>query len=195
MDSKLRHRIKQATEATDIEQSDFVELLQLIDRHYDQMEATISQTVNQTMNGRLRSTQTISSQSMSMNSPIETVFDSVTQALMSVNEAGDIIVCNKVCARSFGLAKDQLIGSKIEHILPGCKDVPIAEFLEPFVSSLDNTQFDVADGEVEARRITGELFTAEINASRIDAVGTYQVRLGCVIRPVSIEAILAQSPA
>ena len=170
MDSKLRHRIKQATEATDITQSDFVDLLRLIDRHYDQMEATISQTVNQTANTRLGGTQTISTRSMTANSPIETVFDSVTQALMSVNEAGDVIVCNKVCARSFGLTKDQLIGSKITHILPGCKDIPVAEFLEPFMSNPDNTQFDVADGEVEARRINGDTFKAEINASQIDAV-------------------------
>lgn len=170
MDSKLRHRIKRAAKATDIEQSDFVELLRLIDRHYDQMEATISQTMGHAGNGCLEGTQTISARSMSMNSPIETVFDSVTHALMSVDEAGNVIVCNKVCARSFGLAKDQLIGSKIEHILPGCKNIPVAEFLEPFLSNPDNTQFDVADGEVEARRITGDSFFAEINASQIDAV-------------------------
>lgn len=166
MDSKLRNRIKQATEATDIEQSDFVELLRLIDSHYDQMEATI----NQTINSRVASTQTLSTQSMTVNSPIETVFDSVTQALMSVNEAGNVIVCNKVCARSFGLTKDQLIGSKIEHILPACRDTTVAEFLEPFISNLDNTQIDFAGGEVEARRINGEKFFAEINASQIDAV-------------------------
>jgi len=172
MDSDLRDKIKQAAEATDIEPSDFLDLLKLIDQHYDKMEETISQAVTaQSIRTQTMNTQSIAAATLSFNTPIEVVFDSVTEALLSVDEAGEVRICNKVCARFFGLTKDQLIGSKIEHILPTSKGMPVAQFLEPFMSDLDDTQLDFAGGEVEARRIDGEYFYAEINASQLDTVG------------------------
>ncbi len=159
MDRDLRDRIRKAAEATDINRSDFIELLALIDEHYDKMQATIAETIV---------TQSLTAESVAINTPIEVVFDSVSEALMSVNEAGEIRICNKVCARFFGLTKDQLIGSKIEHIMPAARDVTVAKFLKPYMSYLDDTQLEIAAGEIEARRITGEMFFAEINATRLD---------------------------
>jgi diguanylate cyclase (GGDEF)-like protein/PAS domain S-box-containing protein len=152
MDRDLRDKIKRATESSGIEKSDFIDLLRLVDEHYDKMEATITQSLTTT-------------------TPIESVFDSVTEALMSVSDTGIIRICNKVCAKSFGLTKDQLIGSKIEHILPGAKDEDLADFLRPFMSNLDDTRFDFKGGEVEARRADGEEFVAEITASQLETVG------------------------
>jgi diguanylate cyclase (GGDEF)-like protein/PAS domain S-box-containing protein len=152
MDRDLRDKIKRATESSGIEKSDFIDLLRLVDEHYDKMEATITQSLTTT-------------------TPIESVFDSVTEALMSVSDSGIIRICNKVCAKSFGLTKDQIIGSKIEHILPGAKDQDLADFLRPFMSDLDDTRFDFQGGEVEARRADGEEFVAEITASQLETVG------------------------
>ena len=151
MDSKLRDKIRKASEQSDVKQSDFVELLRLIDEHYDKMEATITQ-------------------SLSADTPIDVIFDSVTEALMSVGASGQIRICNKVCARYFGLTKDQIIGSKIEHILPAARGQSLAKFLEPFMADLDDTQMDYQAGEVAARRANGDEFVAEINASKLDAV-------------------------
>ena len=103
MHKDLRDKIKKATEMSGIEKPDFVELLHLIDQHYDEMEATITQ-------------------SLSTSTPIEAIFDSVTDALFSVSERGDVCNCNKMCTRLFGLTRDQLIGSKIEHLIPEVKD-------------------------------------------------------------------------
>ena len=150
MDSKLRDKIREATERTDIRKSDFVELLRLIDEHYDRMEATITQ-------------------SLAVDTPIEAIFDSVTEALMSVDESGEIRVCNKVCAHYFGLTKDQLIGSKIEHLLPATKGKKLAKFLQPFMSNLDQTHIDYKTGELDARRANGDEFVVEINASELKA--------------------------
>jgi len=150
MDSKLRDKIRKATEESGVRKSDFIQLLGLIDEHYNKMEATLTQT-------------------LSVNTPIDIVFDSVTEALMSVGESGEIHVCNKVCARYFGLTKDQLIGSKIEHILPDAKGQTVAEFVEPFMSNIDDTHIDYTPGEVDAKRANGEVFAAEINASRLEA--------------------------
>ncbi|MDX1516038.1 MAG: EAL domain-containing protein [Woeseiaceae bacterium] len=163
MDSKLRDKIRQAAESSDIDPSDFVDLLRLIDQHYEQMEQTISQSINsQTVN-----TRSMSMKALTQNSPIESVFDSVTESLMSVDEEGTVLVCNKVCAKNFGLTKDQLIGSRIEHILPGSKDMSVEQFLAPFMSDLDDTQLEFVSGEVDAMRTNGERFTAEISANQI----------------------------
>jgi diguanylate cyclase (GGDEF)-like protein/PAS domain S-box-containing protein len=152
MDRDLRDKIRKATESSGIEKSDFIELLRLVDKHYDKMEATITQSLTTT-------------------TPIESIFDSVTEALMSVSDSGAIRICNKVCAKFFGLAKDQLIGSQIEHLLPGIGGQDLAGFLKPFMTDLDDTHFEFAGGEVEARRADGEKFVAEINASQLETVG------------------------
>jgi hypothetical protein len=83
MDRDLRDKIKRATESSGIEKSDFIDLLRLVDEHYDKMEATITQSLTTT-------------------TPIESVFDSVTEALMSVSDTGIIRICNKVCAKPGG---------------------------------------------------------------------------------------------
>jgi diguanylate cyclase (GGDEF)-like protein/PAS domain S-box-containing protein len=152
MNRDLRDRIKRATESSGIEKSDFVELLRLVDKHYDKMEATITQSI-------------------ATATPVETIFDSVAEALMSISETGVIRICNKVCARYFGLDKDQLIGSKFEQFVPAARGQPLAEFLEPFMSDPDDTNFEFTGGDVDACRADGERFVAEINASRLDTVG------------------------
>ena len=152
MHKELRDKIKLAKEASAIEKPDFLELLSLIDQHYDKMEATITQSLTGT-------------------TPIEAIFDSVTEALLSVSESGIVCNCNKICSHYFGLAKDQLIGSKIEHILPAAKGRTVAEFVAPFTSNLDASQLSVETGQVGAIRANGEAFIAELNASELQAGG------------------------
>ncbi len=150
MHKELRDKIKWATEESGIEKPDFLELLHLIDQHYDKMEATITQSLTNT-------------------TPIEAIFDSVTEALLSVSESGIICNCNRVCSHYFGLTRDQLIGSKIEHVLPAVKNRAVEKFLEPFMSNLDDSQIDVSGGRVDALRANGDKFVAEISASRLKA--------------------------
>ncbi|MDH3337821.1 MAG: EAL domain-containing protein [Gammaproteobacteria bacterium] len=152
MHKELRDKIKHATEASGIEKPDFLELLSLIDQHYDKMEATITQSLTST-------------------TPIEAIFDSVTEALLSVSESGIVCNCNKICSHYFGLTKDQLIGSKIEHILPAAKGRTVAEFVAPFTSNLDASQLRVETGRIEAVRANGDVFIAELNASELQAGG------------------------
>lgn len=154
MDQDLRKRIKEATEQSDIERLDFVALLKLIDQHYDKMEATITQSLNT---------------ATTLNTPIEIIFDSVTDALMSVSDAGVIRNCNKVCSKYFGRSREELIGSSIAAVLPDLGQKSLREFLEPFMSNLDDTHVEYSGGEVNATRSDGELFVAEINASCLNA--------------------------
>ncbi len=152
MDQDLRHKIKLATESSGIEKPDFVELLRLIDQHYDKMEATITQSLTDT-------------------TPIQAIFDSVTEALLSVSDDGVVRNCNKICSRYFGLSRDQLIGSRIEHLLPAANGQDLAMFLQPFICHLDDTQLEFVGGETTAVRADGGQFTAEVKASQLDLVG------------------------
>ena len=157
MHQELRQQIKDATERSGINKLDFIALLKLIDQHYDKMEATITESLSLSL-----------SQSLTTTTPIEVIFDSVTDALMSVSDEGVIRNCNKMCSRYFGLPKEELVGSQISRILPGAKNKSLAEYLQPFMSNLDDTHANVACGEVNAIRIDGERFVVEINASDLE---------------------------
>ena len=155
MHRELRQRIREATEKSGINKLDFIALLKLIDEHYDKMEATI--------------TQSLTTQSLTTTTPIDLIFDSVTDALLSVDDQGTIRNCNKICSRYFGMAKADLIGSPITDILLDARDQPLAEYLQPFMSDLDDTHADFVGGEVNAARKNGETFVAEINSSSLMA--------------------------
>ncbi len=157
MQKDLREKIKAATEASGITKPDFVELLSLIDQHYDNMEATITQSV---MTAALSNSA----------APIEAIFDSVTEALFSVGADGVICNCNKVCSRYFKLSKDELVGSSICSILPAAKSKSVEDYLHAYISDLEDTNIDLVDGEVDALRSNGESFVAEVNASSVDTV-------------------------
>ena len=109
MQKDLRDKLKTATKASGLTKSDFIGLLSLIDQHYDKMEAT-------------------SKQSLTTITPLEAIVDSVNDALFTVSENGFICSCNKICSHYFGLTRDQLIGSKLERILPAAKGQTLARF-------------------------------------------------------------------
>ena len=157
MQKDLREKIRAAAEAPGISKPDFVELLSLIDQHYDKMEATITQSIRTATHP-------------GSSAPIEAIFDSVTEALLSVSADGTIRNCNMVCTRYFKMDKDQIVGSNIASLLVDAGTQPIADYLENYMSSLDETSIELVDGEVNARRADGEYFVAEINASKLETV-------------------------
>ncbi len=181
MEDDLRDRIRQATESSNIGRSDFIELLRLVNAHYDQMEATISESV--------------SARSLANPTPIDVIFDSVTDPLVSIGESGHIRVCNQISVRFFGLEKESLIGCSIDTFLPAAAGLTMAEFFEPFMSSLDATHIESSGGEVTARRADGHEFLAEINASRIDTAdgGVYVVTLRDITERKEAEASLREN--
>jgi len=158
MQKDLQDKIRAATDAPGITKPAFIELLSLVDRHYDKMEETITQSI-----------QTASR--ADAVAPIEAIFDSVTEALLSVGADGVIHNCNKVCARYFKLTTEQLVGSNVTSLLPGAKGKSIADFLVPYMADLEDTDIGLVAGEVDALRSDGERFAAEINASCLEKAG------------------------
>lgn len=157
MDRELRRQIKDATERPGADNPEFLALLKLIDQHYDKAEATSGSLT--------RSMRSISSTIAA--TPVEVIFDSVTDALLSVGSGGVIRNCNKVCTRYFGLPRHLLIGSSISSILPSAHNQVLAEYLQPFMTDLDDTHIEFCGGEVLAARTDGRTFIAEIHASSL----------------------------
>ncbi len=153
MEQHLRERIRAAQAACGDTEPDFADLLRKIESHYDKLEQTLTQTM------KLRGLQGQTS--------IEAIFDSVTEALISVDADGVIQTCNKVCSGYFDLDTDELVGASLAKILPAAGKQSITGFLAPFLSSLDDTRIEQAGGEIEARRADGSMFVAEINASQL----------------------------
>ena len=153
MHQELQQRTRKASVKSGINKLDFIALLKLIDKHYDKMEATI--------------TQSLATRLLTVSTPIDLIFDSVADALLAVDDQGKIRNCNKVCSRYFGVAKEDLIGSPITEILPDAGGQPLAEYLQPFMSDLDDTQAEFVAGEVNATRADGKSFVAEISSSSL----------------------------
>lgn len=157
MDRELRQQIREATERSGVDRLELVALVKLVEQHYDKL---LSTTQPLSASGGPNGTTT---------TPIEVIFDSVTDALLSVGSRGTIRNCNRVCSRYFGLPKELLVGSRLEQILPAAAGQSLGDFLEPFMSDLDDTHVDFSGGEVEAARASGQLFIAEIHASSLVA--------------------------
>ena len=151
MDRELRRQVKDAAERPGLENQELVALLTLIDQHYDRLEATPESPDH----------------SFKATTPVEVIFDSVTDALLSVGSKGIIRNCNKVCTRYFGLPRDLLIGAPVTSILPAAGKQPLAAYLQPFMTNLDDTHIEFCGGEVVAARADGATFIAEIHASSL----------------------------
>ncbi len=155
MDSDGRPEKQQEQPGARRDAADLGSVVRLLDQHYARLESLVSRSLTQ---------------SLPALTPIEVIFDSVTEALLSVSANGTIRNCNKVCTRYFGLPKEQLIGSRLERLLPECSSVRLAQFLEPFMSNLDDTHIEFHSGEVDALSANGRRFIAEINATRLASV-------------------------
>ncbi len=153
MQKDIRERIRAAKAACAAAEPEFADLLKQVEQHYDKLEQTLTQTMH--------------AQGLQDSNSIEAIFDNVTEALLSINADGIIRNCNKVCPHYFGIEAEQLIGANIARIIPAAKGRPVADFLTPFLSNLDDTNIKQTGGEVEALRADGQVFVSELNASEL----------------------------
>ena len=103
--------------------------------------------------------------------PLQTVLDSIKEAVLTVGEDGRILSFNLTAERVFGYAEAQARALRIEELLPQLADRgAAAEALERLSASTGDTRVDLAARELRGRRQSGELFAAEITVGRAAAV-------------------------
>ncbi len=100
---------------------------------------------------------------------VEAVLDNVKDAILTLDDRGRVLGCNLAALRVFGYAPEEMERLSIEALLP-YKTRPQA-YLERLSRRLDDTVFDLACHEVEARRRGGEQFKAELAVSRLTLQG------------------------
>ena len=147
--------IEEASRASGETKQDFRGLLTMIDQYYDKKDVADTQSPTQTF---------------SITTPIEAIFESITEALITVSVTGDIRSCNKICSRYFGVSLDELIGKPLSNILVGAGEKSCAEFLAPFISHLEDTRTEFDGVETLALRADGEKFEVAVNASRLASI-------------------------
>ncbi len=96
---------------------------------------------------------------------VEAILDNVKDAILTLDGQGRVLGCNLAALRVFGYAPEEMERLSIEALLP-YKTRPQA-YLERLSRRDDDTVFDLAGDEVEARRRDGEQFKAELAVSRL----------------------------
>ena len=157
MHKEIRERIRAAKAACGAADPEFADLLDQVEQDYDKLEQTLTQSIHE--------------QGLQDSNSIEAIFDSVTEALLSINADGIIRNCNKVCTHYFGLEEPELIGAHIARLIPAAKGKQIADFLAPFLSNLDDNSIKQVGGEVKALRADGQVFLSALNATKLPTTG------------------------
>ena len=95
---------------------------------------------------------------------LQALFENATEGIIFTNSLGEIVRINPAAERTFGYEPDELIGKKIETLVPD-------KFVKGHVGERDNlfrypkTRPKGFGRELQARRKQGEEFTAEISLS------------------------------
>jgi len=92
------------------------------------------------------------------------VFQSMSEGIIIVDEAGRIVAANPTAEQIFGYQKDQLVGIMLEHLLPQKYRHNHVNFRKAFNSSPGPRRMGIGR-DVMALRLDGTEFPAEISLS------------------------------
>jgi two-component system NtrC family sensor kinase len=98
---------------------------------------------------------------------LNTILDTVASAIITIDKTGTIISFNRSAERIFGYSPSEVIGCKINRLMPAV----IAEQHDGYIRRFFDTQKAVIIGkrrEVEAQRKNGEIFPALLQVSLLE---------------------------
>jgi diguanylate cyclase (GGDEF)-like protein/PAS domain S-box-containing protein len=162
------HRLldKQLRAATNDGQMDLPTLLGLIEQTYEQMDVE--------RRGIVRSMQLMSDEATAMTrelkestaSQLQAILDHVKDAILTVDDSGNIATVNATGQRIFGVVDSDVVGRSLGVLLPELAAAGLREQLESFAARVEDTQTDLAAHETIAVRESGVRFSAEIAVSK-----------------------------
>ncbi|HTE39502.1 MAG TPA: EAL domain-containing protein [Steroidobacteraceae bacterium] len=194
------HRLldKQLQIATTAEgQVDKDRLMALVAETYEQMDSE--------RRGIVRSMQLMSDEASALNQELrettagqlQAILDHVKDAILTVDEAGDIVTINATGQRIFGFVESDVIGKPIVMLLPDADTSRIGEQLEQLAQRVEDTQTDLAPHETIGLRSSGVRFSVELAVSKtkMDRRDLYIVCLRDTSERKAAEAALRNSEA
>ena len=158
--------------------------------------ASVTFTALRDLDGNLRGFSEFShdlSESKESGAKYRGLLEAAPDAMVVVNQAGEIVLLNVQAEKQFGYSRDELVGQKVKNIIPeGFAERLIADGTRSAAEALAQ---QIGTGiELVARRKDGSEFPIEIMLSPLDGAGGILVTVA--IRDISVrkdaEAHLAQ---
>lgn len=111
---------------------------------------------------------------------LNTILDSMNDAVLTVDELGTIITANQTVEILFGYEPEQVIGEDISYLLPGPPDDEQIEFVRQHLRPGLGAIFGK---ELSAKHRQGKTFPIEVSVSEVEQVS--QSQFVCVIRDIT----------
>jgi PAS domain S-box-containing protein len=123
------------------------------------------------------------SESMESEARYRGLLEAAPDAMVVVNQAGEIVLLNVQAEKQFGYSRDELIGQKVKNIIPkGFAERLIADNLRPAADALAQ---QIGTGiELNGRRKDGSEFPIEIMLSPLES--TEGILVTAAIRDISV---------
>jgi diguanylate cyclase (GGDEF)-like protein/PAS domain S-box-containing protein len=96
--------------------------------------------------------------------PLHAILDNVKDPIITVDPGGRVLGANTAAARVFASTASELLDREVEALIPQL--APAGPALDALADRVGDTFVDVAPALIEARRVDGQLFTAEVTVSR-----------------------------
>ncbi len=155
MHKRLERQLRQSITDPSTQQIDLPKLLGIIDKYYDKLDVA-------------------ESQADSAPAALRAAFDNVADAVLTLDGDGRVTFANRAAEQIFAVKTSDLVGLPCARLLPDIGGLEISEALAPCLTRFEDTQFEIKRVELQAARIDGEHFFAEVNASRLSADPRHQ---------------------
>ena len=105
---------------------------------------------------------------MESTSRLQAILDHVKDGIISCDRFGRIESMNRTAERFFGVRQTDLLSLTLDELIPAlAPNGDIARVLEDLAAAQENTHYDLAARDVQARHQRGELMPAEILVSKM----------------------------
>jgi PAS domain S-box-containing protein len=94
------------------------------------------------------------------------IIDMSDEAIISIDTEERIIMANRAAERMFGYRADELLGQRLDWLLPDAIRQSHSGHIQAFLASAENLVARDARGHVQGRRKNGELFTMEASLTK-----------------------------
>jgi PAS domain S-box-containing protein len=95
----------------------------------------------------------------------QTILDNLADGIMVLDSDGSIRSCNVAMGRIFGIEHRDLIGENVDRLIPSAASANKASYLNDFVER-SHSKANAIGMEIEAQRLNGELFPADLALSK-----------------------------
>jgi len=143
-------------------------LIEIVSRQYESYEsdrnslATVMQLASDEANAMTEALERESA------SKLQAILDHVKDGIISCDQYGRIESLNRTAERFFGVKQSDLLSLTLDELLPElAPHGDVARALEDLAASQENTHYDLAAKDTNARHRRGELMPAEILVSKM----------------------------